>query len=71
VRDSNWDFGDRMGHSAAHELGRLLLRADSHAEAGLMRGRLEARDLRRLSHAGLIFLPGLLREVRTAAVFTP
>jgi hypothetical protein len=68
ARDSGWDFGDLLGHSAAHELGHLVLRSEAHAEGGLMRARWEARDLRRLSHAGLVFLPGQLRVVLAATV---
>jgi hypothetical protein len=63
ARDSGWDSGDLLGHTAAHELGHLVLRSEAHTEGGLMRARWEAQDLRRLSHAGLIFLPGQLRVV--------
>jgi len=62
-RDTNWEFGDLLGHAAAHELGHLLLRSSAHSPAGVMRARWETEDLRRLSHAGLIFLPGQLRAV--------
>jgi hypothetical protein len=68
ARDSGWDFGDLLGHSAAHELGHLVLRSEAHTEGGLMRPRWEAQDLRRLSHAGLIFLPGQLRVVLAEVV---
>jgi hypothetical protein len=68
ARDSGWDFGDLLGHSAAHELGHLVLRSEAHSEGGLMRARWEAPDLRRLSHAGLVFLPGQLRVVLAEVV---
>lgn len=68
ARDANWDFGDLLGHAAAHELGHLLLRSSAHSLAGVMRARWETEDLRRLSHAGLIFLPGQLSAVQNVSV---
>jgi hypothetical protein len=60
---ASWDFGDLLGHAAAHELGHLLLRSAGHSPAGLMRASWEVKDLWRLPHAGLIFLPGQLQVV--------
>lgn len=61
--DTNWEFGDLLGHVAAHEIGHLLLRTDAHSPAGIMRARWETDDLRRLSHRGLVFLAGQLATV--------
>jgi hypothetical protein len=61
---ASWEFGDLLGHAAAHELGHLLLRSDAHSPAGIMRASWEVKDLWRLPHAGLIFLPGQLRAVQ-------
>jgi hypothetical protein len=58
--DANWSFGDLPGHAAAHELGHLLLESSQHAAAGVMRAKWETEDPRRLSHNGLVFLPGQL-----------
>lgn len=61
--DTNWEFGDLLGHVAAHEIGHLLLGTDAHSPAGVMRARWETEDLRRLSHGGLVFLSGQLANV--------
>jgi hypothetical protein len=61
---ASWEFGDLLGHAAAHELGHLLLRSDAHSPAGVMRADWEVKDLWHLPHAGLIFLPGQLRVVQ-------
>jgi hypothetical protein len=66
AREANWEFGDLLGHAAAHELGHLLLRSSAHTPAGVMRERWETEDLRKLSHAGLIFLPGQLSAIQAA-----
>lgn len=61
AQDAKWDFGDLLGHAAAHELGHLLQGSATHSWAGVMRGNWETEDLRGLSHGGLMFLPGQLR----------
>ena len=66
ARDANWDFADLLGHAAAHELGHLLLRSSAHTPAGIMRARWETEDLRRVTHANLVFLPGQLSPVLVA-----
>jgi hypothetical protein len=60
ARETNWEFSDLLAHAAAHELGHLLLRSSRHSSAGVMRASWEVTDLRQLSHAGLVFLPGQL-----------
>lgn len=64
ARDANWGLGDLLGHAVAHELGHILLGTSGHTSAGIMRARWESEELRRLSHSGLVFLPGQL----TAAI---
>lgn len=66
ARDAGWEFGDLLGHAVAHELGHLLLRSSAHTPAGVMRARWETDDLRKLSHAGLVFLPGQLSAIQAA-----
>jgi hypothetical protein len=56
-RDAKWEFGDLLGHAVAREIGHLRLNSSGHSNAGIMRARWEAEDLRRLSHQGLVFLP--------------
>lgn len=68
AHDANWDFADLLGHAAAHELGHLLLESAGHSNAGIMRARWETEDLRRLSHNGLVFLPGQLAAWRSGLV---
>jgi hypothetical protein len=68
AQKASWDFGDLLGHAAAHELGHLLLRSAGHTPAGVMRASWEVKDLWDLPHAGLIFLPGQLRVIRAATV---
>lgn len=63
ARDANWEFGDLLGHAAAHELGHLLLQSSAHAPAGVMRAQWETEDLRKLAHRGLVFLAGQLSGV--------
>ena len=70
ARDANWEFGDLLGHAAGHELGHLLLGSSRHSSAGIMRARWETEDLRRLSHAGLVFLAGQLKPVQPVAAGT-
>jgi hypothetical protein len=67
ARDAKWDFDDLLGHVVAHELGHLLLCSSAHTHAGVMRARWETEDLRGLSHAGLVFLPGQLSNVQLRA----
>ena len=68
AQKTSWDFGELLGHAAAHELGHLLLRTADHTRAGIMRASWEVKDLRNLPHAGLVFLPGQLRDAQAATV---
>jgi hypothetical protein len=44
-----------LGHAMAHELGHLLLGANSHTSAGLMRAHWDRDDLAAAAHGGLRF----------------
>jgi hypothetical protein len=71
AREANWGFADLLGHAVAHELGHLLLGTSAHSPAGVMRARWETEDLRRLSHHGLVFLPGQLEAVVARSASRP
>ena len=62
------EFGELLGHAAAHEIGHLLLGSTGHSPAGIMRASWEVKDLWHLPHSGLIFLPRQLSSIRTAMV---
>ena len=64
---SGWTPAELMGHVAAHEIGHLLLGSSAHSNAGIMRPLWDAATLRRLTHAGLVFLPDEARALRIAA----
>ena len=53
-----------LGTVIAHELGHLLLGADSHAPAGLMRPFWNADDLSRSAFTQLVFTPEQSRKLR-------
>ena len=67
AENASWEFGELLGHAAAHEIGHLLLRSTRHSPAGIMRASWEIKDLRLLSHSGLVFLPGQLKRAIQAA----
>jgi hypothetical protein len=61
---------DILGSVMAHELGHLLLGSNSHASSGIMRGRWQPEELRRLAKGSLLFMPEQgqrMREKLTAA----
>ena len=49
------DIASLLGHVAAHEIGHLLLGANSHSSAGIMHARWTAEELARARVGGLIF----------------
>jgi hypothetical protein len=53
--DWNVSLTDILGAVMAHELGHLLLGSNSHTLLGIMRGRWQTEDLRRLAKGGLLF----------------
>ena len=54
-RESNIDAATLLGHVTAHELGHLLLGANSHALSGLMRANWTREELLTASMGGLLF----------------
>ena len=52
---SNVGLADILGNVVAHELGHLLLGSNSHAPAGIMRGRWQREELHRMARGGLLF----------------
>jgi len=46
-----------LGHVMAHETGHLLLGLNAHTSRGIMRGRWEGEDLKRLGMGSLLFTP--------------
>jgi len=54
-RESNIDAATLLGHVTAHELGHLLLGANSHALSGLMRANWTRDELITASMGGLLF----------------
>jgi len=53
-----------LGHGIAHELGHLLLGANSHSALGIMRARWQPADLASASHGQLLFSPLESQEMR-------
>ncbi len=47
--------GEILGHAAAHELGHLLLGNLDHPSTGLMKARLEHKDLQSAARGDLLF----------------
>jgi hypothetical protein len=54
-----------LGHVMAHEMGHLLLPANSHSESGVMRADWDSRQLLRMVHGGLQFTPEQGELIRT------
>jgi hypothetical protein len=46
-----------LGHVLAHEIGHLLLQSNSHSISGIMSGRWDGGELRRISEGNMFFLP--------------
>jgi len=54
-----------LGHVMAHEMGHLLLPANSHSESGVMRADWDSQQLRRMVNGGLQFSPEQGELIRT------
>jgi hypothetical protein len=54
-----------LGHVVAHEIGHMLLGADSHSSDGVMRSHLGPEDWHRASVGQLSFNPSQRRRMRT------
>jgi len=55
ARGRNLSAADSLGHAMAHEIGHLLLGANSHSPSGLMRARWDRSDMLRAATGWLIF----------------
>jgi hypothetical protein len=58
--------GEILGHAAAHELGHLLLGNLDHSSTGLMKARLEHKDLQSAAKGDLLFTEGEAALIRRA-----
>lgn len=57
-----------LGHVLAHELGHLLLGANSHSGMGLMRAQWSSRELHAADHGGLFFSASESRRIQEAVL---
>jgi hypothetical protein len=55
-----------LGHVLAHEIGHLLLGANAHSTAGIMKAQWFTGDLHRIAQGGLLFTPGEGAHIRAA-----
>jgi hypothetical protein len=61
---SNLDLGSILGSVMAHEMGHLLLGSKAHAVSGIMRGRWEGEERRRIAMGTLLFTPQQAKRMR-------
>lgn len=59
------DLASLLGHVAAHEIGHLLLGANSHSAAGIMHARWTAEELSTARVGGLVFSENESRRMKT------
>jgi hypothetical protein len=64
ARGSYLSEGTLLGYAVAHEVGHLLLGADSHSPAGVMRSLWDPRDKERMARGLLLFNPGEASRMR-------
>jgi len=57
-----------LGHVLAHELGHMLLGANSHSGMGLMRAQWSSRELFEANHGGLFFSDSESRRIQKAVL---
>jgi hypothetical protein len=55
-----------LGHAMAHEIGHLLLGANSHSRNGIMRPQWNPRDLAVIARASMYFTPEQCAKIRVA-----
>jgi hypothetical protein len=55
-----------LGHAMAHEIGHLLLGANSHSRNGIMRPQWNPRDLAIIARASMYFTPEQSAKIRVA-----
>jgi hypothetical protein len=66
ARVSNLSDGVLLGHAVAHEIGHLLLGADSHSSSGIMRPRWRPCDEEWMVKSALLFDAGQAKRMRSA-----
>jgi hypothetical protein len=64
ARAGNLDDGVLLGHAVAHEIGHLLLGANSHTSSGIMRGAWRPVDEEWMAKGALVFDGGQARKMR-------
>lgn len=64
------DIASLLGHIAAHEIGHLLLGANSHSAAGIMHAHWTARELASAKVGGLVFLERESRRMQARLAIT-
>ena len=57
-----------LGHTAAHEIGHLLLASTGHSRSGLMRAVFRPKDWNRAGRGDLLFTPGQGQRVRAGVM---
>lgn len=57
-----------LGHVLAHELGHMLLGANSHSGMGLMRAKWSSRELQAADHGGLFFSASESKRIQRAVL---
>ncbi len=57
-----------LGHTAAHEIGHLLLASTGHSRRGLMRAVFRPKDWDRAGMGDLLFTPGQGQRVRAGVM---
>ena len=62
--DTHADAGQILGHVIAHEIGHLLLNAQTHSATGIMRNPWNLWDLQQASYGYLIFTPRQAQVIR-------
>ncbi len=61
---TNLESGALLGVVVAHELGHLLLGADSHSEIGIMRAKWYRKDLELIAQHTIAFTPAEVERIR-------
>jgi hypothetical protein len=64
ARTSSLDDGVLLGHAVAHEIGHLLLGANSHTSSGIMRGAWRPVDEEWMAKGALVFDGSQARKMR-------
>jgi hypothetical protein len=68
ARASNLDDGVLLGHAVAHEIGHLLLGANTHTSSGIMRPLWRPVDEEWMARGALVFDSGQARKMRATLI---